>query len=138
MLPVGPTSFGDSPYQSPSTFAGNPYFVDLDLLVKDGLLEQDEVDALSWGEDPSRVDYSLIYANRLRLLRRATNRGWDRDVDEVAAFVSDNVTWLPDYALFMAVKSHFGMVLGPSGPKMTFAFAAAMRPSVTVSFSPMT
>jgi len=89
-----PTSFGDSPTRAPRP-SGNPYFVDLDLLVKDGLLEQDEVDALSWDEDPSRVDYSLIYANRLRLLRRATNRGWDRDVDEVAAFVSDNVTWLP-------------------------------------------
>ena len=117
MLPVGPTSFGDSPYQSPSTFAGNPYFVDLDLLVKDGLLEQDEVDALPWGEDPSRVDYSLIYENRLRLLRKATDRGWDRDADEVATFVGDNLMWLPDYALFMAVKSHFGMTSWTEWPE---------------------
>ena len=83
ILPVGPTSFGDSPYQSPSTYAGNPYFIDLDLLVEDGLLEQDEVDALPWGTDPSRVDYRLIYENRLPLLRKATERGWKRDAAEV-------------------------------------------------------
>ena len=59
ILPVGPTSYGDSPYQSPSTFAGNPYFIDLDLLVEDDLLEQAEIDALNWGEDPARVDYGL-------------------------------------------------------------------------------
>ena len=110
ILPVGPTSFGDSPYQSPSTYAGNPYFIDLDLLVEDGLLEQDEVDALPWGTDPSRVDYRLIYENRLPLLRKATERGWKRDAAEVARFAEDNDGWLPDYALFMAVKRHFDMV----------------------------
>lgn len=110
ILPVGPTSFGDSPYQSPSTYAGNPYFIDFDLLVEDGLLEQDEVDALPWGTDPSRVDYRLIYENRLPLLRKATERGWKRDAAEVARFAEDNDGWLPDYALFMAVKRHFDMV----------------------------
>ena len=61
MLPVGPTSYGDSPYQSPSTFAGNPYFIDLDMLVEDDLLKQEEIDALSWGDDPACVDYGLMY-----------------------------------------------------------------------------
>ncbi|MBR0447734.1 MAG: 4-alpha-glucanotransferase [Clostridia bacterium] len=110
MLPVGPTSYGDSPYQSPSTFAGNPYFIDLDMLVEDGLLMQEEIDALSWGDDPACVDYGLLYQNRYVLLQKATDRGWKRDQKEVAAFVKDNENWLPDYALFMALKRHFDMV----------------------------
>ena len=109
ILPVGPTSYGDSPYQSPSTFAGNPYFIDPDLLVQDGLLEQAEIDALSWGDDPARVDYGLLYQNRYILLQKATERGWERDSEAVAAFVQANEAWLPDYALFMALKRHFGM-----------------------------
>ena len=109
ILPVGPTSYGDSPYQSPSTFAGNPYFIDLDLLVEDGLLKQEEIDALSWGDDPARVDYGLQYQNRYILLQKATDRGWKRDREAVADFVKANVAWLPDYALFMALKRHFNM-----------------------------
>lgn len=108
-LPVGPTSYGDSPYQSPSTFAGNPYFIDLDLLVEDNLLTQEEIDALSWGDDPTRVDYGVLYANRYLLLEKATERGWQRDKDKVDAFVGENSGWLPDYALFMALKRHFAM-----------------------------
>ena len=109
VLPVGPTSYGDSPYQSPSAFAGNPYFVDLDLLVADGLLAKDEVEAASWGSDPARVDYELLYANRLELLRRACDRGWQRDAAAVQDFAQKNDDWLCDYALFMAIKRHFGM-----------------------------
>ena len=71
MLPVGPTSYGDSPYQSPSTFAGNPYFIDLDALVADGLLEQAEVDAVDWGNDPTCVDYSGLFEKRPALSREA-------------------------------------------------------------------
>ncbi len=109
MLPVGPTSYGDSPYQSPSTYAGNPYFIDLDLLVADKLLTQAEVDALSWGDDPERVDYGALYNSRYTLLQKATDRGYQRDADKVAAFVKENETWLPDYALFMALKRRFDM-----------------------------
>ena len=109
VLPVGPTSYGDSPYQSPSAFAGNPYFVDLDLLVADGLLTQAEIEAPNWGDDPARVDYGALYESRLDLLRRACGRGWRRDADDVAAFARDNADWLDDYVLFMAVKRHFGM-----------------------------
>lgn len=108
MLPVGPTAYGDSPYQSPSTYAGNPYFIDLDLLVEDGLLTQQEIDALSWGEDAERVDYGLLYQNRYILLEKATVRGWKRDAEAVDAFVQQN-GWVPDYALFMALKRHFDM-----------------------------
>ena len=110
ILPVGPLSYGDSPYQSPSTFAGNPYFVDLDLLAKDGLLLPEEIAALSWGNDPARIDYGLLYENRYVLLQKASERGWERDSDAIAAFAEENKGWLEDYALFMAVKRHFGMV----------------------------
>ena len=110
ILPVGPTSYGDSPYQSPSAFAGNPYFVDLDLLVADGLLEKDEVEGISWGEDPARVDYALLYEMRPKLLRKAAKRGLSRDAAEVKEFREANSTWLEDYALFMSIKEHFGMV----------------------------
>ncbi|MGN0071918.1 MAG: 4-alpha-glucanotransferase [Atopobiaceae bacterium] len=110
ILPVGPTSYGDSPYQSPSAFAGNPYFVDLDLLVSDGLLEKDEVEGLPWGADPARVDYGLLYENRPKLLRKAAKRGLVRDAAQVKAFRKANSTWLEDYALFMSIKAHFGMV----------------------------
>lgn len=110
ILPVGPTSYGDSPYQSPSAFAGNPYFVDLDLLVADGLLEKDEVEGISWGEDPARIDYALLYEMRPKLLRKAAERGYSRDAAEVKEFREANSTWLEDYALFMSIKEHFGMV----------------------------
>ena len=109
MLPLGPTSYGDSPYQSFSTFAGNPYFIDLDLLVKDGLLTQDEVDACSWGTQPRYVDYGKIYESRFSLLQKAKKRGWTRDQAKVTAFAAENSGWLQDYTLFMACKRHFGM-----------------------------
>ena len=109
LLPVGPTSYGDSPYQSFSTYAGNPYFVDLDLLVRDGLLKKEEIEARDWGRDPSRVDYAAIYRSRFQLLQIAVDRGWERDADKVKAFSEKNAGWLPDYALFMALKRHFDM-----------------------------
>lgn len=75
LLPLGPTSYGDSPYQSFSSFAGNPYFIDLDLLVKDKLLTRAEVNACDWGDDPHYVDYGKIYASRFTLLEKAKTRG---------------------------------------------------------------
>ena len=109
ILPVGPTSYGDSPYQSPSAYAGNPYFIDLDLLAADGLLKQAEIDGRFWGDDPGKADYGALYENRFPLLEIATERGWARDGAAVDAFVSANEGWLPDYTLFMALKRHFGM-----------------------------
>ena len=109
MLPMGPTSYGDSPYQSFSTHAGNPSFIDLDLLIADGLLTAEEISAHAWGDDPGRVDYGALYAGRFDLLAKAKARGWEWDAAEVAAFAAENAGWLPDYALFMALKRHFGM-----------------------------
>ena len=109
MLPLGPTSYGDSPYQSFSTYAGNPYFIDPDMLIADGLLTQAEVDSLYWGTEPRYVDYGAIYESRYAMLAAAKKRGWQRDKDAVEAFCNENRHWLPDYALFMACKRHFGM-----------------------------
>lgn len=109
LLPLGPTSYGDSPYQSFSSFAGNPYFIDLDLLVKDKLLTRAEVNACDWGDDPRYVDYGKIYASRFTLLEKAKTRGFTRDREAVAAFERENERWLPNYALFMALKRRFGM-----------------------------
>ena len=109
ILPVGPTSYGDSPYQSFPTFAGNPYFIDLDLLVEDGLLKKGEITRYKWGDDPARVDYGTIYNNRFKVLRKAADRGIERDASDFAAFRRENAGWLENYALYMAVKRHFGM-----------------------------
>ena len=109
LLPLGPTGYGDSPYQSFSTFAGNPYLIDLDQLVADGLLTEDEVRAHDWGADARHVDYGKVYAGRFALLETACRRGRARDAEQIAAFERENAHWLPDYALFMALKRHFGM-----------------------------
>ena len=109
LLPLGPTSYGDSPYQSFSSFAGNPYFIDLDLLIKDKLLTRAEVNSCDWGDDPRYVDYGKIYESRFALLEKAKARGFARDHEDIAAFEKKNERWLPDYALFMALKRHFGM-----------------------------
>ncbi|MDO4492331.1 MAG: 4-alpha-glucanotransferase [Clostridia bacterium] len=108
MLPLGPTSYGDSPYASFSTFAGNPYFIDLEMLIADGLLTEEECDR-NWGTNPSYIDYGKIYESRFDVLRIACNRLMERAPEKVAAFRAENSRWLPNYALYMAVKRHFGM-----------------------------
>ena len=106
ILPLNPTNFGDSPYQSFSSYAGNPYFIDLDMLIEDGLLTRDEVEAADFGSDRSAVDYGLLYENRLPVLRRAYSRFKpDRDFEE---FCKNNDYWLCDYALFMVRKNQRG------------------------------
>ena len=116
LLPLGPTSYGDSPYQSFSTYAGNPYFIDLDLLIKDKLLTEDEVMACHWGGNPRYVDYGKIYESRFAVLAKAKARGFTRDRAAVKAFEEENRLWLPDYALFMALKRHFGMAAWSEWP----------------------
>ena len=103
ILPIGPTSYGDSPYQSFSTCAGNPYFIDLDLLEQDGLLTREEIDAVDWGTDAGRVDYGFQYSVRFDLLYNAYLRGRDRDADALREFRDAN-PWVEEYALYMALK----------------------------------
>jgi len=109
VLPLGKTSYGDSPYQSPSVFAGNPYFIDLDMLVDEGMLTRQEIEAIDWGDDPERVDYGKMYENRMELLKKAAERGMYNNSRKVSAFIIDNCEWLTDYALFMAIKRQNGM-----------------------------
>ena len=109
ILPVGPTSYGDSPYQSFSTFAGNPYFIDLDMLIEDGLLDEGDLVGIDFGDNPRYVDYEKIYNERFKVLRKAVNNGKGREDEEFKKFFSENQRWLTEYALYMAVKAHFGM-----------------------------
>ena len=115
MLPVGPTSYGDSPYQSFSSSAGNPYYVDLDMLCEEGLLKKTEL-RRDWGDDPEHTDYGKIYKHRFKILQKAAERAKETQLDAIKAFVSEN-QWLPDYALFMALKIHFGMTAWTEWPE---------------------
>ncbi len=105
ILPVGPTSFGDSPYQSFSTHAGNPYFVDLDLLAEDGLLEDDDYKDIDWGSRSDRVDYGKMYENRYSVLRKAYNRFKKGDMSDFNEFCAKNEKWISNYSLFMSIKN---------------------------------
>lgn len=107
VLPICPTSYGDSPYQSFSSFAGNPYFIDLDDLAADGLLEPDEYQGLNWGDNPQYVDYGLMYITRYQVLKKAAHRLLANPPREYKMFCKTS-TWLDDYALFMALKDKHG------------------------------
>ena len=106
ILPLTPTGFGDSPYQSCSTFAGNHYLIDLPTLVQEGLLTERDLEGIRWNISEDKVDFGLLYNNRLKVLRAAYGRftpGADYE-----AFCAENSSWLPDFALFMALKDKFG------------------------------
>lgn len=109
VLPVGPVGYGDSPYQSFSTFGGNPYYIDLEELVRQGLLKPEEAEKSDWGADGEAVDYGKIYHSRFPLLEKAARRGLAGDGAALERFRQANAAWLPDYALFMALKRHFHM-----------------------------
>ncbi len=108
VLPLSPTSFGDSPYQSPSAFAGNPYFIDLFGLVEDGLLSRKECEEALGDAPEDYVDYGLQYDKRLPLLKLAASRFRERESEEYREFSEKNQGWLDDYALFMALKDSLG------------------------------
>ena len=102
ILPLTPTGYGDSPYQSCSTFAGNHYLIDLDALIEAGLLEKSEVADRNWSYRDDKVDFGTQYHNRLAVLRLAFNRFADQEA--LDAFCREQASWLPDFALFMALK----------------------------------
>lgn len=108
VLPIGPTSYGDSPYQSFSTFAGNPYYIDLDMLVEEGLLESEDLTCIDWGALSYDVDYQKMYENRYRVLKKAFYRCSLTEKRKIAVYVEENADWLTDYTLFMACKDYFG------------------------------
>lgn len=106
LLPLTPTSYGDSPYQSVSSYAGNPYLIDLDMLAEEGLLKPEELSAVCWCSREDKVDYGLLYQHRWEILRKAFGRF--ADWEELDHFCEDNADWLPDYTLFMALKERHG------------------------------
>ena len=106
ILPLGPTGYGDSPYQSFSTFAGNPYLIDLDLLIEQDLLKKEEVLSIDWG-DNSEIDFEFLYYNRFPLLNKACINLWENKKDAITQFCEKNSSWVYDYALFMALKQYF-------------------------------
>ena len=108
ILPICPTSYGDSPYQSFSSFAGNPYFIDLDYLCKDKLLTKKECLSYEWGNNPEFVEYGTLYESRFPLLKKAYQRFKKALPDDFAGFCEKNSDWLEDYALFMALKDANG------------------------------
>ena len=107
ILPLGPTSYGDSPYQSFSTFAGNPYFISLEALIEEGVLTQEECNSADFGKKENDIDYEKLYNHRYPLLRQAYVRSNISQNPDYLKFVQENNWWLSDYALFMAVKNHF-------------------------------
>jgi 4-alpha-glucanotransferase len=107
ILPLGPTGYGDSPYQSFSAFAGNPYFIDLDQLADEGLLQKEEYETLDFGTDETSVDYAKMYQQRFAILKRAFLRANLEQDEDFEAFCSDEEEWLEDYSLYMALKLHF-------------------------------
>ena len=118
VLPLGPTSYGDSPYQSFSAFAGNPYFIDLDTLCDEDLLDRDWIRTIHWGEGCRQVDYGTIFTQRFTVLRAAFSRAkerWER-MQALDRFAAENADWLNDYALFMSLKDENGGVAWENWP----------------------
>ena len=107
ILPLGPTSYGDSPYQSFSTFAGNPYFISLEELTEEGVLTKKECQSADFGKRADDIDYEKIYKNRYPLLHKAYERSRISEDPDYVCFAAENGWWLSDYALFMAVKDRF-------------------------------
>lgn len=110
ILPLGQTSYGDSPYQCFSAFAGNPYFIDFELLEKEGLLAKEDYSTLDYGLDENCVDYAKLFINKNKVLRIAYENSKNKYDKEINKFIEENNFWLEDYALYMAVKNHFNLV----------------------------
>lgn len=102
ILPLGPTSFGDSPYQSFSAYAGNPYFIDLETLVENGYLNQNECDI----HNGKYINYGKLYKERFKVLKKAFER-FNTEEIPFQKFLLEHKSWLPDYALYMAIKNDY-------------------------------
>ncbi|WP_294405372.1 4-alpha-glucanotransferase [uncultured Clostridium sp.] len=108
ILPLGPTSYGDSPYQSFSAFAGNPYFIDFDILHEKGLLKREDYIDINFGENDEEIDYAIIFNEKMKVLRKAFTN-FNVNDDSVKKFKNDNEFWLNDYSLYMSVKQKFDL-----------------------------
>jgi len=109
ILPLGQTSYGDSPYQSFSAFAGNPYFIDFDVLEKDGLLNKEDYDGINFGDNPEVIDYGVLFNEKMKVLRLAYENSKKNKFDDLETFEKAEASWLDDYALFMALRANFNL-----------------------------
>ena len=107
ILPLGPTGYGDSPYQSFSTYAGNPYYIDLETLIEEGYLNKSDCDKCDFGDNDQYVDYEKIYLSRFKVLKIAFRNSKIEKEADYQSFIKENSYWLDDYALYMAVKNSF-------------------------------
>ncbi|MDY4077289.1 MAG: 4-alpha-glucanotransferase [Clostridium sp.] len=114
ILPLGHTSYGDSPYQCFSAFAGNPYFIDYDILREEGILREEDYKNENYGDNPERIDYGVIFESKNKVLKRAYENFKKGNLKELAQkvekFKEENSFWLEDYSLYMALKNHFNLV----------------------------
>lgn len=107
ILPLGPTGYGDSPYQSFSTYAGNPYLIDLEALIEEGLLTRAECDACDFGKDKTYINYEKLYRSRFAILNKAYERSNIQRKKDFKKFTEEHAYWLDDYATFMAIKNSY-------------------------------
>ena len=103
ILPLGQTGYGDSPYQSFSAFAGNPYFIDFDILREDGLLNEDDYATIKFSEDEEKIDYELMFTEKMRVLRIAYNN-FNKEQSDMEKFEEEEKDWLDNYAIYMALR----------------------------------
>ena len=111
ILPLGPTSYGNSPYQSFSAFAGNPYFIDFDILKDKGLLEEEDYSSVNFGDNEEQIDYGLIFNEKLNVLKVAYSRAKEitKEMSDIERFRKENEFWIDDYSLYMSVKQEFDL-----------------------------
>lgn len=109
ILPLGTTGYGDSPYQSFSAYAGNPYFIDFDLLVEEGVLRKEDFENIDFGDDDRKVDYEKIFKNKMAVLRCAYENAKECIKDEILIFKQNNLDWIDEYSLYMTVKTCFDL-----------------------------
>lgn len=111
IFPLGPTGYGDSPYQSFSSFAGNPYLIDFDLLIEAHLLSEEDLRDVFFGDNEEYIDYGAVYNQKYPLLRKAYENFKSFDNHEMKEnlehFKRENASWLNDYSLYISLKNHF-------------------------------
>ena len=130
VLPIGPTGYGESPYQSSSVFAGNPLLISCQRLREEGFLQYEDEEEFE-PEDPEKVDYESVRRNKDMLLRRCFEQSAGKLSGQVAEFVSAN-PWVRDFALFTAVKNHFNQVMWSAWPDKDIRFR---RPEAVRKYS---
>ena len=109
ILPLGHTSYGDSPYQCFSAFAGNPHFIDFNLLKEEGLLKEEDYNNINFGKEDDKIDYSIIFLERQKVFKIAFDNFKKVKCNEFEIFKEENKFWLEEYSLYMAIKEHFNL-----------------------------